>query len=332
MSTAMVDAALELAASGWAVFPCRETNDARMKAPYLLHGFKEASTHPERIRAWWSRWPAAMIGAPVPASVLVLDIDPRNGGSLAELEGMLGQLPETLTAWSGRGDGGRHLYYRRPAGALCAARLPAGIDLKVSGYCIVPPSVHPVTDQPYRWEGCEMASLPYLARSALRRVRRNGNPVRPTSSGDGSHLVAFLGRFPTQGINGALYWAAGIAAKDGLLEKIREDLIATAVSLALHLSIDQRWNSGSTHNIHLMQNDDLNVILKRGQEPGDDDVQFFIPSEVEQSLVLVSLNVDNDHDEIHYSKPNSIDSEEAISQAIEALVAASDALRRVRKA
>lgn len=231
MST-LREAALDLAAAGWAVLPCKEHGE-HPKAPYLTHGFKDATTDPDVIGAWWSRWPDAMIGAPVPPSVLVLDIDPRNGGSLAELEGALAPLPETLTAWSGRGDGGRHLYFRRPAGSLSSARLPNGIDLKVSGYCIVPPSLHPSTGEPYRWQGAEMTDLPFLARAALRPPRReHRTPTRPGAApGDGSHLVAFLQRFPVQGINAALYWAAGVAAKDGLLDRIGAELIATAVSL-----------------------------------------------------------------------------------------------------
>jgi Bifunctional DNA primase/polymerase, N-terminal len=69
---------------------------------------------PDQIKAWWIRWPNATIGARVPESLLVIDVDPRNGGSLAELESLTGPLPATLTAWSGRDDGGRHLYFRRP--------------------------------------------------------------------------------------------------------------------------------------------------------------------------------------------------------------------------
>lgn len=52
-----------------------------------------------------------MIGAPVPEALLVIDVDPRNGGKLAELQLLTGRLPTTLTVWSGRNDGGRHLYF-----------------------------------------------------------------------------------------------------------------------------------------------------------------------------------------------------------------------------
>ena len=37
------------------------------------------ATHQE-IKRWWSRWPNANIGALVGDGLVVVDIDPRNGG------------------------------------------------------------------------------------------------------------------------------------------------------------------------------------------------------------------------------------------------------------
>lgn len=147
----MINAALELAAAGWPVFPCKWTGP-HAKAPITVNGHLDATTDPAKIKTWWGKWPYAMTGARVPDSCIVIDIDPRNGGNLAELESLTGPLPATLTAWSGRNDGGRRLYYMRPAGPTTCTSLPKGIDLKINGYCIVPPSLHPVTGQPYRWE------------------------------------------------------------------------------------------------------------------------------------------------------------------------------------
>src|SRR5215217_6630164 len=100
---------------------------------------------------------------------LAIDLDPRkNPNCLADLETLTGPLAETLTAWSGRNDGGRHLYYLRPAGPLTSTQLPTGIDLKVRGYCIVPPSIHPATGQPYRWEWRTPVTLPSRLQELLR--------------------------------------------------------------------------------------------------------------------------------------------------------------------
>ena len=226
MST-MLEAALDLAAAGWSVFPCRESGD-RAKSPYTIHGHLEASQDVDAIHTWWKRWPGAMIGGPVPDSLVVLDIDPRNGGSLDALTAELGPLPLTLTAWSGRGDGGRHLYFERPTGTLFGRHIPKGVDLKANGYCILPPSVHPSTGQPYTWDYAAIAALPVAAKMKMRRPVRVPLPRTPLS-GSPEALVMFLDRFPVNGINDALYWAACRATESGSLDTIAEQLIDRAV-------------------------------------------------------------------------------------------------------
>jgi hypothetical protein len=59
----------------------------------------------------------------------------------------------TATAYSGRNDDGRHLYWKHPGGQLTTKRLGAGYDIKTadSGYVILPPSLHPDTGLPYWW-------------------------------------------------------------------------------------------------------------------------------------------------------------------------------------
>ena len=89
----LLRSALELAAQGWAVFPCKWRGD-NAKAPLTTNGHHDASHDPDQVTAWWRRWPQALIGAPVPESLLVIDVDPRNGGSLAELESLTGPLPQ----------------------------------------------------------------------------------------------------------------------------------------------------------------------------------------------------------------------------------------------
>ena len=76
------------------------------KHPLTPHGFKDATTDPRRVTAWWrNRWPGANIGGVPPAGVVVLDVDPRNGGesSLDRLQLAHGELPETLTCLTGGG-------------------------------------------------------------------------------------------------------------------------------------------------------------------------------------------------------------------------------------
>ncbi len=210
------DDALRLAAAGWPVIPLRG------KIPVTAHGVKDATTDPEQVSRWWPGRANHNIGARVPRSLVVLDIDPQNGGSLDALaEAAGGDLPRTLTVHSGRGTGGRHLYFLRPEGPLSSTRLPAGIDVKTDrGYCVMPPSLHPDTRQPYRWERAAPAHLPV----ALIELMRPPSPrrVEPRPRQEGGALAtraAYLARHVENategGRNARLFWAACQAIRDG---------------------------------------------------------------------------------------------------------------------
>lgn len=232
MASPMLDAALQLAASGWSVFPCHE-DGPKAKAPYTKTGHLEAARDPDEIRYWWGRYPSAMIGAPVPSTLIVVDIDPRNGGSMEALERLVGALPETLTAWSGRGDGGRHLYFLRPPGTFTSTGLPAGVDLKVNGYCILPPSIHPASGQPYRWEVHEPVPLPARLLAKLRPPALSHHAPGPVSVERGEPLVRHVLGLTEGERNRGLYWAACRAADDGILGALRADLLRAALSIGL---------------------------------------------------------------------------------------------------
>jgi hypothetical protein len=205
--------ALALARAGWAVLPLNG------KVPKIAHGVKSATTDAELIRQWWTR--PANIGARVPASLVVLDFDPRHDGTPEALEAALGQkLPTTLTAWSGRGDGGHHRYYLNPGGTLSARRLPPGIDVKTStGYCVMPPSLHPDTRQPYRWRPARPAHLPRALVELLRPPPAPRRQAQPDSERNGvdraAHLARYVAERPEGGRNAALFWAVCEALRSG---------------------------------------------------------------------------------------------------------------------
>jgi Bifunctional DNA primase/polymerase, N-terminal len=234
----MINAALELAAAGWQVFPGWWAGP-RAKSPITKHGHLEATTNPDKIKLWWGRWPKAMIGARVPDSAIVIDIDPRNGGSLEALEAITRPLPATLTAWSGRNDGGRHLYFRRPAGQLTSTKLPDGIDLKVNGYCILPPSIHPATGEPYRWDHHEIARPPHALRELLRPTPKPAT-VHRGNGGNGAGLVRTVAEAPERSRHNALVWASYRAKDDGIIDQITDELVAAAVAAGGETEISAR--------------------------------------------------------------------------------------------
>ena len=124
------------------MFPCEPGG----KTPLTYNGFWDATTDPRRVEIWWDRWPYANVGVPTGerSGLLVLDVDPRDGGpqSLVALERAHGPLPRTARARTG--GGGVHVYFRYPAGEEVrnsAGRLGPGLDVRgEGGYVVAPPS------------------------------------------------------------------------------------------------------------------------------------------------------------------------------------------------
>ena len=183
--TAMTAQALDLGAAGWPVFPCRG------KEPLTAHGHLDGTTDVAQIESWWQRWPSANIATRVPDSLIVVDIDPRNGGteSLDLLEAAHSPMPATLRSFTG--GGGEHRILRRPGGALRngAHKLGPGLDIKLGGkgYIILPPSVHPTTGRLYRWDDPTVppAVMPDWLTALLRPDPPRPRPARPALHLDG---------------------------------------------------------------------------------------------------------------------------------------------------
>ncbi|TFH66986.1 MAG: DNA primase [Gemmatimonadales bacterium] len=135
---------------GWKVFPILPLN----KRPRTTHGFHDATDKADMIAQWWHNNPTDGIGIAtgLVSGVVVIDIDPRNGGneSLSALEKQYGPLPATPLCETG--GGGRHFYFTHPGGVFpCVNKLYPGIDLKADGgYVIAPFSSHP-SGTLYQW-------------------------------------------------------------------------------------------------------------------------------------------------------------------------------------
>jgi Bifunctional DNA primase/polymerase, N-terminal/AAA domain/Primase C terminal 1 (PriCT-1) len=182
-----LSAALDYARRGWPVFPVKG------KIPRIDHGFRAATRDEAQIREWWARWPASGIGISTGAGsgVVVLDIDPRNGGetSLEELEKAVGPVPKK-TVQAVTGGGGLHIYFASPQEPLrCSAgTLGPGLDFKAEGgYVVAPPSIHD-NGMPYFWEGSSepgMVELAELPAGLLERLRsgHGSKAISPESPG-----------------------------------------------------------------------------------------------------------------------------------------------------
>ncbi len=174
-------AALGYARRGRPVFPCYEIGahgycscwegpqcehpgkHPRWERGTLKHGHLDATANERLIRRWWGKWPDANVAALVLQGEMVLDVDPRNGGfeSLRTLEAEHGQIPASVMARSG--SGGRHYYLKLPPSAeikndYTGRKLGRGLDVKTSGYVLVPPSRTDKGD--YSWVSGALGTTP----------------------------------------------------------------------------------------------------------------------------------------------------------------------------
>ena len=237
-AVSLIDVATSYTAIGWHVFPLVGKRPDGLITP---RGQDDATTDPATIARWFAR--ETNIGiACAPSGIIVIDVDPRNGGDVAfaALERELGALPATAT--SDTGGGGNHYVFRHPGGTL-RGKVGDGIDLKVNGYIVAPPSVHP-NGQRYAWrEGRApedgIAELPaaWIAHARpkvtpirtgmpipigdeerTRRARAYVATIPGAVSGDGGHNVTY---------NVACHLVRGFSLDDGTVRALLGEWNAT---------------------------------------------------------------------------------------------------------
>lgn len=207
----MLEHALLYARGGFPVFPL----GVGRKEPAIPsweggRGHLDATTDEAQIQAWWEANPTWNIGIRPPEGVLVLDIDPRNGGSIEAL----GILPATLCTFTPTG--GRHLYYgyRGPHRKMLAGF--DGIDLKShTGYLVAPPSIHPGGGR-YEW-ACKRAVAPLPGRffPAVMPEARKSYVRDPNSIADVEPLVHTVLAALEGERNNTFHWAVCRAVEEG---------------------------------------------------------------------------------------------------------------------
>lgn len=176
-------AARRYAEAGIPVFPCI----AGGKRPLTRRGFHEASTEPQQVARWWSRWPSANIGMPTghASGLEVVDVDVHGAirGFAAFERARREGLTDRWAAFVRTPSGGVHAYY--PADPELAqpswqvAR--AGSDFRgAGGYVVVPPSLIPVEarSSTYALIGSGRRDAVPVDASELRRFL-DPRPVRP---------------------------------------------------------------------------------------------------------------------------------------------------------
>lgn len=153
---------------GWAVLPLHTVVDSHCTCgkdscksqgkhprhifPNFEHGARDATLDIDVFAQAVAIFPNSNIGIVPPEGVLVIDVDPRNGGddTIDELEARHGALPDTVEQITG--SGGRHIVVRLSPGMAAPSKLGPGIDLITnSRFIVAEPSMH-IKGIAYGWE------------------------------------------------------------------------------------------------------------------------------------------------------------------------------------
>lgn len=204
-------------------------------------GFHIATTNLQQTVKWWDQdFPGANIGARPARDVVVIDIDPRNGGT-ATWEALTKhrEVPETITTKTG--SGGWHYWFRLPYIAPLNKEVGAGIDLKAhNGFVVMPPSIHPKTGRHYlflKWPQSGIAPMPawmheYVYKPVnIPAIRALDSPARRVEGNTGDGLIRAVESAPEGSRNNTLHWAACRNAEEQL--GLDDELILAAVQAGL---------------------------------------------------------------------------------------------------
>lgn len=186
MKNSLLKAALRYANRyGWRVFPLDG------KEPRIKGGFRSATTDSKTIKKWWKQWPDANIGIACDSEhgPIVIDLDEPKEEETSGFKFLRTlELPrEGLVTRSAVSREGRmHLYFlpmrdgtqlKRMIRPFTRKDKKVAIDiLGDGGYVVAPPSIHPDTGEPYRWEQkIDLAPFPkrlfrFLERKSINQI------------------------------------------------------------------------------------------------------------------------------------------------------------------
>jgi hypothetical protein len=252
-----IDAAALYVSIGFKVFPLG--HGSKLPAIKGGKGFKDATDDPKQIDAWAKQYPKCniAIATGVPSGIVVIDVDPRNGGfgSISKLAGAGNLFPTCPTAKTG--NNGRHMYFRLPDGLKSSKdRLGPGIDVKsTGGYVVAAPSWIAPTDAgpggTYQWLiSPETTPIPPLPRWAIEKLIPKARPLpkfEAAQTSDLAHrsLEGMARKLASSGTgqrNNLLNWCAytiGALVREGKLSSDLADQRLTQAALAAGLTLPE---------------------------------------------------------------------------------------------
>lgn len=167
-------------------------NNAAGKHPharYAPNGTHSASKDPATVRRWYESEPRLNIGIALghASNIVVLDVDPRNGGddALMQIVKRYGEVPATASAYTG--GGGVHYIFKDTGQRV---KSPGkGLDALSNGKLIVvEPSTH-ASGKAYAWDneadplqGCVIADPPLWFVDLVKRENMR-SPLKPAAVG-----------------------------------------------------------------------------------------------------------------------------------------------------
>lgn len=240
----MLEIALQHAARGWYVFPCKP----RDKYPITENGWHDASRDDAKIRAWWTKTPNANVGIACGMSGLaVLDIDTGLDNEESAMKWLAKhESNPSYAVRSGRRPGyGLQVYF---TGAIPDVK---GWDLddckgdikSLGGYVLAAGCVHPSgeTYQPLIEYTQTVRATPDFVRDLKSPNAGTGKDAAPVEGGRNNYLTSVGGKLRNSGLGAeALEMALLQHNADVCVPPLPEDEVRTIAAHVARYDVPER--------------------------------------------------------------------------------------------